>query len=58
MMEALATAGVFLLQHADLLEDIVKALEAGTPKDALRLAIREAKVKVSDAAMREELGLK
>lgn len=58
MMDALASVGEFLLNHADLVSEIIQALQAGTPKEALRDAIRAAKVQVSDAAMREELGLK
>lgn len=51
------TVGRFLLEHADLIVDIVEAMARGTPKDAIRAAIRAAKVKVSDEAMKEELGL-
>lgn len=58
MMGALAKVGSFLLEHADLIEDIVDALAKGTPKDAIRAAIRAAKVQASDAAFKEELGLK
>jgi hypothetical protein len=49
--------GRFLLEHADLALEVIEALERGTPKDAIRAAIRAAKVQVSDAAMREELGV-
>lgn len=56
---SLATAalsvGEFLLEHADVVEDIVEALAAGTPKDAIKAAIKDAQVKVSDAAIAEEL---
>jgi hypothetical protein len=58
MIEALSKVGAFLLEHADLIDDIVDAIAKGTPKDAIRAAIRAAKVQASDAAFREELGLK
>jgi hypothetical protein len=47
--------GAFLLEHADLIEDVAEALKSGTPKDAIRAAIRGAIVKTSDDAIREEL---
>lgn len=47
--------GAFLLEHADVLEDVGQALASGTPKEAIRAAIRGAMVKVSDDAIREEL---
>jgi hypothetical protein len=53
----LERVGKFLLEHADLLIDVIEAIERGTPKDAIRAAIRAAKEKVSDDAMREELGV-
>lgn len=60
--EALGAVGQFLLDHLDLLSEIANAIEGGTPKqaiiDAVRAAIREAKVAVSDEAMKEELGIK
>ena len=58
MMEALAKVGGFLLENADLVDDIVDAISKGTPKDAIRAAIRAAKIQASDAAFKEELGLK
>lgn len=58
MMGALASVGAFLVEHADLIGDIVEALEKGTPKDAIKAAIRAAKVQASDAAFKEELGIK
>ncbi len=57
MIAALAAIGSFLLDHADLVDDLIEAIGSGTPKEALRIAIRAAKVKVSDEAMKEELGL-
>lgn len=44
-----------IAEHADLVEDLVRAIEGGTERDALRRAIAEAMVETSDAAMREEL---
>jgi hypothetical protein len=57
VLNALEQTGKLLLEHADVLVDVVQAIERGTPKDAIRAAIRAAKVQVSDAAMREELGV-
>jgi hypothetical protein len=54
-MGALAEVGAFLVEHADLLGDIVNALEGGLSKDSLRKAIRDAMVAASDAEMRREL---
>jgi hypothetical protein len=51
----LLEAGEFLLANHDVIEDVAEALAAGTPKDAIRAAIRGAMVKVSDAAISEEL---
>ncbi len=57
MIEAFVEAGKFLIEHADLVEDIVDVLASGGSKASIKQAIRGIKVKVSDAAMREELGL-
>jgi hypothetical protein len=46
-----------LAEHADVISDVVSALAAGTPKEAIRAALRAAKKQVSDDAFREELGL-
>ncbi len=57
-MNALALVQ-FLAEHLDLIEEIGMALLAGAPKDAIKLAIKEAAKKgveaASDAAMRAEL---
>jgi hypothetical protein len=58
MIEALAKVGAFLLEHADLVDDLIDVISSGTPKDAIRAALRAVKVKVSDEAMKEELGVK
>ncbi len=55
-MGALLEAGQFLVEHADLLGDLVQALEGGASKDVLRKAIRDAMVAASDAEMKRELG--
>ena len=57
MIGALTAIGGFLLEHADLVDDLIDVLNSGTPKDALRKAIRAVKVKVSDEELKEELGL-
>lgn len=57
MIPLLEKLGVFLLENADLLDDVIEVINSGTPKEALRAAIRAVKVKVSDEAMKEELGL-
>jgi hypothetical protein len=48
----------FLLAHADLVADLIEAMDAGASKEDIRAAIRAAKVATSDRAMKEELGLK
>jgi hypothetical protein len=55
LVGAALAVGSFLLEHSDVLEDVAAALAAGTPKEALRAAIRSAIVKTSDQAIREEL---
>jgi hypothetical protein len=57
VVDTIGKVGSFLLEHGDLVEDIAEAFARGTPKDVIKAAIRHAKVEVSDAAMREELGL-
>ncbi len=49
-------AGQFLLEHSDLIEDIVDVISAGGSKDSIKKAIRQIKIDISDQAMREELG--
>jgi hypothetical protein len=56
-MNILQSALTILGQNADLIADIIEALAAGAPKEALRAAIRKVKREASDAAFREELGL-
>lgn len=45
----------------EIILDVIKALNEGTPADALKAAVREvveqAKVQISDQAVREELGI-
>jgi hypothetical protein len=55
---AIAQALAFLAEHADTIEEIVNAVKAGATKDAIKLAIRAAAIEASDAAIREELGVK
>lgn len=57
MTVLLARLALFLLEHADLIEDLVEAIHAGANKDQLKAAIRKAKVQASDAAFAEELGI-
>ncbi len=54
---ALQKAGQFLLEHPDLVEDVYDLFAHGVSKDALKKAIRDLKVAVSDQAVKEELGL-
>jgi hypothetical protein len=49
--------GEFLLEHADLIGDVIDVVASGASKDSLRKAIRDLKIEISDEAMREELGL-
>lgn len=55
--DAFSKVGFFLVYHFDLIEDIVTALANGVPKEAIKVAIRGAKVAASDAAMKSELGI-
>lgn len=57
-MSALATILTFLIDHEDTIEEIVAAVRAGATKDAIKAAIRRAAIDASDAALREELGVK
>ncbi len=57
MLEALEKVGGFLLEHADVIDEIRDVIESGASKDSVIRAIRALKVKVSDQAMQEELGL-
>ncbi len=57
-MRALAEVLEFLLEHIDILDEIVDLVRSAASKDSIRAALRALKVKVSDEAMREELGLK
>jgi hypothetical protein len=47
--------GLFLLEHADLIEDVYDVIASGASKESVKAAIRSVKVTVSDAAMKEEL---
>ena len=55
-MTALVEIAQFLLEHADLIDDIRRALTGGVSKEDLRKMIRDAMVAASDAAMKKELG--
>lgn len=55
VLSTVSTIGEFLLEHGDIVEDVAKALADGTPKEAIRAAIRGAQVEVSDDAIRDEL---
>ncbi len=57
MLSDLTKVLEFLLEHADLIGEIVSALASGAPKEAVRRAIRKAKIEASDAAMRDEFGI-
>ncbi len=57
MIETLAKIGQFLLEHADLVDEIYELIASGVSKESIKKAIRALKVKVSDEAMKEELGL-
>lgn len=49
--------GEFLLEHADLIGEIKDVIDSGASKDSVVKAIRALKVKISDDAMKEELGI-
>lgn len=55
LADAALEVGEFLLKHADLVDEVRKALTAGAPKEMVLQAIRSVQVKVSDDAIREEL---
>ena len=57
-MNTIVQIGQFLLEHADLVEDIYDVIASGASKDSIKKAIRDLKVKVSDEAFKEEMGLK
>lgn len=56
MSAVLGRVLAFLLEHLDVVEALVEALEGGVSKDALKAAIRAEMVRASDEAMRRELG--
>lgn len=47
----------FLVDHADLIEEIASAIAAGTPKEAIKAAIRRAIIDASDRTVDEEVGI-
>lgn len=55
-MEALITIAGFLLQHADIITLIMKAINGGANKDNIVKAIEAEMVAASDAEMKRELG--
>lgn len=55
LQNAALDVGRFLLENADVVRDVAEAIAAGTPKEAIQAAVRGAMVKVSDAAIAEEL---
>lgn len=56
-MSTLSKIFGFLLAHADLVEDVVALIESGVSKDAIKKALHDLKVEISDEMMRKELGL-
>jgi hypothetical protein len=57
MIATIEKLAAFLLAHADIVAEVIDAIEAGASKEDLRAAIRAAKVATSDRAMKDELGL-
>jgi len=57
LLGTVADVGAFLVEHADLLDDIKDVLASGADKESVRQAIRALKVKASDEAFKEELGI-
>ena len=55
MLEWLAKISKFVVEHEELLGTLIKAVEGGTPRDALMKAIKSAMVEASDAQMHREL---
>lgn len=58
MITTLAAIAGFLVEHHDLVEDLIDVIASGGSKDALKKAIRDVKVSISDQAMKDELGIK
>ncbi len=57
MITTLAALGAFLLEHSDLIDDVIDVIASGASKDSLKKAIRAVKVKTSDELFKEELGI-
>ena len=54
MIDTLLKVGGFLMQHGDIIDDLITLLENADAKPLLKDAIKAIKVQMSDAIMREE----
>jgi hypothetical protein len=55
MIATIAEIAAFLANNSDLIEELFDAIKGGTPKDALKALIRQAKADASWAALQGEL---
>lgn len=55
-MDAIARIALFLLNHADLVDLLISAIEGGASKDLLMKAVKDAMVEASNVEMKAELG--
>ncbi len=56
MTAFLVAMGTFLLEHGELLNALMEAIDGGTTKEELLRAIRASMVAASDEQMKRELG--
>jgi hypothetical protein len=57
LVTAAAEVLEFLIEHADLVDDVVDLIRSGASKDSIRKALRDIKVSLSDKLIQDELGL-
>lgn len=57
MITDLEELASFLLKYAPLIKDLYEALTMGVHEDTIKKSILDAKIAVSDAAMKADLGL-
>jgi hypothetical protein len=57
-MNTIEEIGKFLLEYAPVILAVKEVVESGASVESVTSAIRQVKVKASDEAFKEELGLK
>lgn len=55
-MTTLLQLAAFLVDHADLVDDLVTAIGKGVSHDVLKKSIRDTMIAAADADMKAELG--